>query len=70
MSIIELEQFLPFEASFSSEYEELSGGVPPGPAAVWAYSEANRLLDALDAAIRAQGRPTRSGVREALDANR
>jgi hypothetical protein len=69
VSIIESEQFLPFEASFSSEYEELSGGVPPGPAAVWAYSEANRLLDALDAAIRAEGRPTRSGVREALDAS-
>ena len=69
IGLIESAQSLSSGAGFSSEYEELSGGVPPGPAAVWAYSEANRLLDALDAAIRAEGRPTRSGVREALDAN-
>lgn len=61
---------LSFEADWTSEYEELSGGAPPGPAAVWAYSEANRLLDALDAATQAEGVPTRLGVRKALDANR
>jgi hypothetical protein len=66
ISVIESEQSLPHETSFSSEYEGLSGGVPPGPAAAWAYSEANRLLDALDAAIQTDGMPTRFGVRKAL----
>jgi ABC-type branched-subunit amino acid transport system substrate-binding protein len=69
VGVIESGQSLPSETSFSSEYEGLSGGVAPGPAAVWAYSEANRLLDALDAASQAEGMPSRSGVREALDAN-
>jgi ABC-type branched-subunit amino acid transport system substrate-binding protein len=69
ISAIELEQSLPFEASFSAEYERLSGGMPPGPAAVWAYSAANRLLDAVDAAVKTEGGATRSGVCEALDSN-
>ena len=47
----------------------LSGGAPPGPIASWAYEAANRLLDALDAAARAEGRPTRSGVQKALQAD-
>jgi hypothetical protein len=68
ISFIESEQSLAFEVDFKSEYEELSGGVPPGPAAVWAYLEANRLLDALDAATLAEGMPTRLGVHEALGA--
>lgn len=68
ISFIESEQSLAFEVDFTSEYEELSGGVPPGPAAVWAYLEANRLLDALDAATQAEGMPTRLGVHEALGA--
>lgn len=48
-------------------YQELSGGVPPGPVAIWAYQAANRLLDAVDAAARAEGHPTREGVRAALN---
>ena len=47
-----------------------SGGVSPGPAAIWAYSEANRLLDALEAVTHAEGQPSRTGVREALFDNR
>ena len=50
-------------------YVALSGGAPPGEAALWAYGEANRLLDALDVATRAEGKPTRAGVRGALFAN-
>ena len=69
ISFIESEPSPSFETDFSSGYEELSGGVSPGPAAVWAYSEANRLLDALDAASQAEGMPTRLGVCEALGTN-
>ncbi len=70
ISFVQSEQALSFEADWTSEYEELSGGAPPGPAAVWAYSEANRLLDALEAATQTEGVPTRLGVRKALGANR
>ncbi|HSJ56056.1 MAG TPA: ABC transporter substrate-binding protein, partial [Anaerolineae bacterium] len=38
------------ESAFVQAYRALSGGVPPGPIAVWAYAEANRALDAFDAA--------------------
>lgn len=69
IGFIESEPSPSFEMGFSSAYEELSGGVPPGPAAAWAYSEANRLLDALDKATRTEGMPTRLGVRAALDAS-
>lgn len=61
---------LPLETGFVADYAELSGGVPPGPAAVWAYLEANRLLDALETATRAEGQPSRAGVREALSGKR
>ncbi len=54
------------EAAFATEYESLSGGVPPGAAAVWAYSEANRLLDAIDTATRAEGSPSRGAVQQAV----
>jgi hypothetical protein len=50
------------DPGFAAAYRSLSGGVGPGPAAVWAYEEANRLLDALDAAARAKGRPTRFDI--------
>ncbi len=70
ISFVESGQALSFGPDLVSEYEELSGGVPPGPAAVWAYSEANRLLDAFDAATATEGMPTRPGVREALGAER
>jgi ABC-type branched-subunit amino acid transport system substrate-binding protein len=60
---------VPAEAAFVAAYQELSGGAPPGPPAVWAYEAANRLLDVLDAVIRAEGRPTRDAVRTALSAS-
>lgn len=56
------------DAAFAAAYQALSGGAPPGSAAVWAYAETNRLLDALDSAIRSEGHPTRAGVRAVLAA--
>ena len=65
------EQFLqPAAAGFAAEYGVLSGGVPPGSAATWAYTEANRLLDALEAATQAEGQPSRFAVRAALFGSR
>jgi ABC-type branched-subunit amino acid transport system substrate-binding protein len=58
------------EQDFAADYQALSGGAQPGPAAVWAYLESNRLLDAMDAATRAQGKLTRPGVFEAVSAYR
>jgi hypothetical protein len=66
ISFLETEKSSSQEVEFSAEYEKLSGGVPPGAAAIWAYSEANRLLDALDTATQAEGMPTRLGVCKAL----
>jgi hypothetical protein len=54
------------DSDFEAAYKELSGGVSPGPAAFWAYAEANRLLDALDVAAQIEGWPTRAGVQAAL----
>jgi ABC-type branched-subunit amino acid transport system substrate-binding protein len=54
------------DPGFAERYQELSGGAPPGPAAAWAYEAANRLLDAIDAAVRAEGQPTRAGVQAVL----
>jgi ABC-type branched-subunit amino acid transport system substrate-binding protein len=54
------------DTDFAARYGTLSSGAPPGSAAVWAYSAANRLLDAIDAATLSEGRPTRSGVQGAL----
>lgn len=51
---------------FWDAYLTLSGGVPPGAIAIWAYEAANRLLDAMDTAARSEGRPSRSGVQTAL----
>jgi len=59
----------PPELGFATDYQALSGGVPPGQAAAWAYAEANRLLDALDAAARSEGLPSRQGVQAALMAS-
>ena len=58
------------ELGFEADYKALSGGVPPGQAAAWAYAEANRLLDALDAAVRSEDQPSRQGVQAALMAGR
>jgi hypothetical protein len=60
----------PSAAGFAAEYGVLSGGVPPGSAATWAYTEANRLLDALEAATQAEGQPSRIAVRAALFGSR
>jgi ABC-type branched-subunit amino acid transport system substrate-binding protein len=58
------------EAGFVAAYSALSGGKAPGAVAIWAYSEANRLLDALEVATRDKGQPTRLGVQESLVGNR
>jgi hypothetical protein len=54
------------DADFAAKYTLLSSGALPGPAAVWAYSAANRLLDAVDAATPSSGCPTRSDVQSAI----
>jgi ABC-type branched-subunit amino acid transport system substrate-binding protein len=54
------------DPAFTDAYMALSGGAPPASIAGWAYGATNCLLDALDAAARAEGRPTRSGVKMAL----
>ncbi len=54
------------EATFAADYEALSGGAPPGLAAVWAYEETNRLLDALETLVEHEGDPNRRGVRALL----
>jgi branched-chain amino acid transport system substrate-binding protein len=56
------------DPGFAEAYQALSGGAAPGPAAGWAYAAANRLLDAVDAAARARGGPSREAVGEALAA--
>jgi hypothetical protein len=58
------------DSDFAATYQEISGGAPPGGAAVWAYSRANHLLDAVAAAARINAEPTRAGVRFALDSDR
>jgi hypothetical protein len=54
-------------AAFGPKLDALSGDTETGPVAVWAYSSANRLMDAIDAAVRAGGRPTRADVGDALE---
>jgi hypothetical protein len=58
----------PVDSTFAANYQEFSGGAPPGPAAVWAYSNTNRLLDAMAVAA-AEGRLTRASVRAALNSS-
>ena len=53
---------VPDDPAFVLAYEQLSGGVPPGAAATWTYAAANRLLDAVDAALCASGQAGRAGV--------
>jgi ABC-type branched-subunit amino acid transport system substrate-binding protein len=52
----------PFDEQFARRYETLSGGALPGPVAAWAYIEAHRLLDVIDAALRTGMQPARSQV--------
>ena len=54
------------DTGFAERYAELSGSVAPDPAAMWAYSAANHLLDAMDVASHSNGHPTRSEVQSAL----
>lgn len=56
------------DATFAADYQALSGGAPPGLAAVWAYEEANRLLDAVQTVVEHEGDPNRRGVRVLLGA--
>lgn len=58
----------PVDATFAADYQALSGGAPPGLAAVWAYEEANRLLDALETVVEREGDPNRRDVRILLGA--
>ena len=55
------------DAAFTAQFALLSGGEAPGPAAIWAYLAANRLLNAMDAASRSGGHPTRSDVQNAME---
>jgi ABC-type branched-subunit amino acid transport system substrate-binding protein len=64
------QESMPGDPAFIQNYQALSGGVPPGAVASWAYIAANRLLDAFEAAARLEGRPTRAGVSEILDPER
>jgi hypothetical protein len=52
---------------FAARYEAQSGGAEPDSVAVWAYSAANRLMDGIDAVVRAGGYPIRSNVGEAIE---
>jgi len=61
---------VPADGVFVAGYQALSGGVPPGPVAAWAYGATNHLLDALDTAARVEGQPTRTSVLAALSQNR
>ncbi len=56
------------DAAFAEGYEELSGGLQPGPEAEWAFAASNRLLDAIDGATFRNGEPSRDGVLQALSA--
>lgn len=57
-------------AEFAAEYMAVSGGVPPGVAAIWAYAEAVRLLDAMDSDAVDEGHPSRRGVLQLLGGDR
>jgi hypothetical protein len=54
-------------ADFADRYANEAGGAEVSAAAVWAYSAANQLMDAMDAVTRTEGQAMRSSVREALE---
>lgn len=58
------------DAEFAAEYRAVSGGAPPGVAAMWAYEETVRLLDAMNADAVDEARPSRRGVRQLLVGDR
>ena len=66
VDIIQSDSLASVEADFAARYSALSGEAVPGPAAVWAYSAANRLMDAMDTATHSSGYPTRSHVQSAI----
>ena len=66
VDIIASHSLASMDADFAASYAIQSGEAVPGPAAVWAYAAANRLMDAMDAATHSDGHPTRSGVRGAM----
>jgi ABC-type branched-subunit amino acid transport system substrate-binding protein len=57
------------DSAFLVEYEALSGGVPPGDAAMWAYEAANRLLAGIDTAVHAKALELRAATRVALESS-
>lgn len=66
VDIIQSSSLASVEADFAARYATQSGEAVPGPAAVWAYAAANRLMDAMDAATHSSGYPTRSDVQSAI----
>jgi hypothetical protein len=67
VDIIEEDALITVDADFAGRYAEQSGGAEPGRVAVWAYSTANHLMDAIDAVVRAGEQPSRSRVQGALE---
>ncbi len=59
---------VPGGADFVAAYQEVSGGVMPGPLALPAYEATWVLLEALERDVTAHGAPTREGVGAALPA--
>jgi ABC-type branched-subunit amino acid transport system substrate-binding protein len=55
---------------FVENYQAISGGKPPKAHAVWAYNEANWLLDAFELAAIAGEPPSRAGVLAVLEERR
>ena len=59
---------VPGSADFVATYQEVSGGVPPGPLALPAYEATWVLLEALERDIAAHGAPTWEGMAAVLSA--
>ena len=59
---------VPGGADFIAAYQEVSGGVMPGPLALPAYEATWVLLEALERDVTAHGAPTREGVGASLPA--
>ena len=59
---------VPGGADFVAAYQEVSGGILPGPLALPAYEATWVLLEALERDVAARGTPTREGVGAVLSA--
>ena len=55
------------DPAFVAAYEEISGGVPPGPLALPAYEATRAVLVALQTDVAADGVPSRAGMAAALE---